>query len=159
MPTVIPQTVILRSATLPCPPEEAFRWFTERERLEAWLAPAATVEPRVGGRYELFWNPEDRAHDSTLGCRVTALVPAQLLAFDWRGATAHEPFMDGADPATHVSVSFMPTAEGTVVHLLHSGWRSTPEWIQARLWFERAWEMAFGELIAAVSAVSAGTRG
>lgn len=29
----------------------------------------AAVDPKVGGKYELFWNPEDREKDSTISCK------------------------------------------------------------------------------------------
>ena len=66
------------------PPSEAFTWFTVNERLESWLTEVAEVEPKIGGKYELFWDPNDRENNSTIGCRVTALTPNQLLAFDWK---------------------------------------------------------------------------
>jgi hypothetical protein len=32
------------------------------------------------------------------------------------------------------------------VHLIHSGWRSTPEWEEARRWQDQAWDQAFERL-------------
>jgi hypothetical protein len=58
--------------------------------------------------------------------------------------------MFDADPLTHVTVSFASCDDGsepcTEVHLVHSGWRSSPEWEEARQWFERAWSNVFEEL-------------
>ena len=132
-------------ATLPCGPAEAFRLFTTGPGLESWLAPRAEVEPRVGGRYELYWNPADPSDNHTRGCVITALVQDELVAFDWRGPAALAAGMND-DPLTHVVVSFVPIATGTRVHLLHSGWRGSPEGQAARAWFEQAWAMAFEAL-------------
>lgn len=131
-------------------PQEAYRWFADSERVAAWLAAEADIEPRVGGKFELFWDPGDRAHNGTMGCKVTAAVPGQLLAFEWKGPREFEAFMNAADPLTHVVVAFTPSlrGEGTDVHLVHTGWRGTPEWEEARHWFERAWSMALRELVA-----------
>ena len=138
--------VISISATLAVDPPRAFEYFTRVELLQAWLAPVASIEPRTGGQYELFWEPSDRENNSTIGCRVTALSPNQLLAFQWRSPKQFKAFANGADPLTHVVVAFAQEGSRTRVHLIHSGWRSTPEWEEARAWQERAWAGALAKL-------------
>jgi uncharacterized protein YndB with AHSA1/START domain len=129
---------------------KAFEMFTLDDALQSWLAPLAEVSPVVGGKYELFWEPGEREHNSTLGCRITALEEGRFLSFEWRGPRQFEQFMNDADPLTHVLVFFIPGGEGaevwTDVYLIHSGWRSSEEWEQARQWFEQAWSAAFAEL-------------
>lgn len=134
------------TADLPLAPEAAWSLFATRSGLESWLAPAAEVELRVGGRYALFWQPEQRENNSTIGCAITALAPGELIAFQWRSPVMFKPFANGANPLTHVVVSFVRTEAGTRVHLIHSGWRSATEWEEARVWQERAWRGAFAEL-------------
>ena len=140
---------------LNCDAKRAFEMFTVNELLTTWLSVEAEVEPRAGGKYELFWDPTDREHDSTIGCRMTVCVPHKLLAFEWKGARQFKHFMNAADPLTHVTVAFIPTVERghefTDVHLVHSGWRSGTEWGEAYSWFERAWQMAFTELSAQIN--------
>jgi uncharacterized protein YndB with AHSA1/START domain len=139
--------IIYRTATLPCDAARAFEMFTSNEMLEKWLAVKADVEPRAGGKYELFWNPEEPEFDSTIGCRVTAFAPGRLLAFEWKGPKQYSDFMNETDPLTHVTVAFVPAEDGgTEVHLVHTGWRDTPAWEEAREWFVRNWEGAFGAL-------------
>jgi uncharacterized protein YndB with AHSA1/START domain len=139
--------IIHVSAELNCSPNEAFEMFTVPEKLASWLAEEANVEPKLGGSYELFWNPEDRQYDSTIGCKITALVPDKLLSFEWKGPKQYHDFMNNADPLTHVTVSFIPTGKGTTeVHLVNSGYRSSTEWEEARQWFVNMWGFAFGEL-------------
>lgn len=109
------------------------------------------MEPVVGGKYEIFWNPEDRENDSTLGCKITAIEPGKFLSFEWRGPREFKHFMNNADPLTHVVVFFVPCetsskAGCTEVHVVHSGWRSSAEWEEARLWFERAWAASLATL-------------
>ena len=127
---------------LPCSPAMAFALFTEEKRLEDWLTAKAHVEPRVGGLFELFWAPDDRENDSTIGCRFTAFEPGKLVAFDWRSPRQFKPFANAVDPLTHVTVFLKPHGEGTEVHLVHSGWRTAPEWQEACAWQRRAWTMA-----------------
>lgn len=124
----------------------AFSWFTQNQLLETWLTTQAQVEAAVGGKYELFWNPADREHDSTIGCRVVALTRDRLISFEWKGARQFERFMNSQRPLTNVTVSFFPQADGTEVHLLHSGWRAGPEWDEARTWFDGVWRAALSKL-------------
>jgi uncharacterized protein YndB with AHSA1/START domain len=138
--------IIHRTANLQCDAHQAFELFTENRLLEAWLTNTATVEPRAGGKYELFWEPDDRENNSTIGCHVTAIHPDQFLSFEWRSPKQYKHFANNADPLTHIVVFFIPDDAFTHVHLLHSGWRSTPEWEEARQWQDQAWSRAFQEL-------------
>lgn len=142
--------VLHQSVRLNCDENQAFEQFTRNENLEAWLTNKADVDPKVAGKYELFWRPEDPENDSTIGCRVTAIEPGRLLSFDWKGPQKFKSFMNEADPLTHVTISFIPRGSfempETEVHLIHSGWRNSPEWEEAKNYFDRAWAIAFGEL-------------
>ena len=138
--------IVYRSVRLRCKAHRAFKMFTVNHLLETWLVNVAEVEPAVGGKYELFWEPEDRENNSTIGCRVTAIEPAKLLSFEWRSPKQYKNFANNADPLTHTVVFFIPDGESTDVHLIHSGWRSTAEWEEARQWQDRAWSVAFKAL-------------
>lgn len=143
--------ILHHSVRLRCDSEQAFEMFTMNERLQSWLTVVADVEPVVGGKYELFWNPEERENDSTLGCKITAIERGKFLSFEWRGPKKYKHFMNEADPLTHVVVFFVSCVRDdatpcTEVHLIHSGWRSSSEWEEARLWFKKAWDSAFIEL-------------
>ncbi len=145
--------IIHCAARLRCSRERAFEMFTVKERLESWLTSAAEVEPAVGGKYELFWEPDDRENNSTIGCRLTAFEPNEFLAFEWRSPKQYKHFANGADPLTHAVVFFLSDDdETTKVHLIHSGWRSSPQWEEARRWQEMAWKSAFAELEKQVNA-------
>ncbi|MEC9407508.1 MAG: SRPBCC domain-containing protein [Pseudomonadota bacterium] len=133
-------------AELAAPVREVFDHFTRPELLCKWLCATAHVDREIGGRYELFWVPDDPENNSTIGCRVTAWAPGELLAFHWRSPAQFKAFANVADPLTHVVVSFAPTARGCRVHLVHSGWRRTPDWEEARQWQARAWSVAFEQL-------------
>ena len=142
--------IISQSVRLHCNTHRAFQMFTINEYLQTWLTTLAVVEPEVGGKYELFWNPADPMHNSTAGCKITAIVPDKFLAFEWKGPTEFKHVMNDVDPLTHVTVFFIPADElltaGTDVYLVHTGWRNTPECEAARQWFVRVWEKAFEEL-------------
>lgn len=138
--------IIQLSVRLQCSAGRAFKMFTDNQLLQSWLTSLAEVEPKSGGKYELFWEPTDRENNSTIGCRVTGFEPDKFLSFEWRGPKQYKHFANDADPLTHVVVFFAPDSSGTDVYLIHSGWRSSAEWEQARQWQETAWSMALKEL-------------
>jgi uncharacterized protein YndB with AHSA1/START domain len=146
--------IIYCSTSLRCLPSEAFAYFTENQLLETWLTNSAEVQPVPGGKYELFWNIADRENDSTIGCRITAIRPPSLLAFEWKSPKQFKSFANSADPLTHVAVIFSPESSGTTVHLVHSGWRAAQEWIEAADWQEKAWKIAFTALEGRINGVS-----
>ncbi len=126
--------------------------FTFNEHLQSWLAEVADVEPEVGGKFELFWNPDDKENDSTIGCKILAFKPSKCIAFEWKGPVQYKHFMNTARPLTHVVIYFIPIPSDTSgqvfteVHLIHTGWHDSDEWEEARLWFEDAWAKAFEKL-------------
>lgn len=138
--------IIYHSATIECKLIEAFEFFTSNKHLEKWLTKVADVEPKVGGKYELFWNPEDKQNDSTIGCKILAIVDGKLLCFEWKGPKQFKRFVNTVRPLTNVTVFFISDSKGTEIHLLHTGWRDSPEWEEARQWFDKAWKMALEEL-------------
>lgn len=142
--------IIMQTARLHCTVQRAFEMFTSNAALQSWLTTLADVEPTVGGKYELFWDSTDKEKNSTLGCKITALEPDKLLAFEWKGPPVFKHFMNNADPLTHVVVFFTPCDEVltpcTDIYLIHSGWGSSHEWEVARQYFVRAWASAFEEL-------------
>lgn len=138
--------IIYHSIVLGCSPRKAFEFFIVNKHLQQWLTKVADVEAKVGGKYELFWNPEDRENDSTIGCKVLAIAEDRFLCFEWKGPKQFKHLMNDVRPLTNVVAFFIPTTEGTEVHLLHTGWRVTAEWEEARQWFDKAWDMALSEL-------------
>lgn len=151
--------ILYHSVTLNCDTQRAFEMFTVNEHLQKWLTGIADVEPRIGGKYELFWNPKDRENDSTKDCKITAIEPGKFLAFEWKGPKQYKHFMNSADPLTHVVAFFMPGEDGTEVHLMHSGWGSSSEWEEARAWFKQAWASAFERLREYVHGLPSTTKG
>ncbi|MHA1985026.1 MAG: SRPBCC family protein [Promethearchaeota archaeon] len=142
------ETIIQLKEEVNCDLNTAFDMFTQNNLLESWLTVKAEVEPRVGGKYELFWQPENRENNSTIGCKVTG-IDQNFLSFDWKGPTEFQSFMNIANPLTHVIVFFSHKGINpniTLINLFHTGWKSDPEWKQARDYFEKAWSNALGEL-------------
>jgi uncharacterized protein YndB with AHSA1/START domain len=138
--------IIHLSTTLECDSAKAFELFTKNEYLEKWLTEKAEVIPEAGGKYELFWRPEDRESDSTIGCKILIFHPPDLISFEWKGPKQFKHFMNDVRPLTNVTVSFFSKEKETEVHLLHMGWKDTEEWEKAWQWFQTAWKNAFERL-------------
>lgn len=138
--------IIVQTAHLKTSPENSFRMFTENELLESWLTEKAVVEPKQGGKYELFWEPDDPENNSTAGCRVLAVARPDFINFEWKGPKQYKYFMNEVQPLTNVTVVFTPRVEGTKVTLIHTGWRASAEWEEARQYFINAWGGAFKKL-------------
>jgi uncharacterized protein YndB with AHSA1/START domain len=144
--------ILHHSVLLECDTKTVFKYFTDNELLASWLVlpyqgSHAEIEPKIDGKYEIFWDPKSKENNSTLGCKITAIKRNKLLSFDWKGPVQFKHFMNSSDPLTHVTVFFIPihkdNREVTEVHLIHSGWKSSPEWEEAREYFDKAWNSAF----------------
>jgi uncharacterized protein YndB with AHSA1/START domain len=107
------------SFDLACPPEHAFRAWTER--IATWWPADHTVtgegdlvvvlEPRVGGR--VF--ERTRGGDEHDWGRVTIWDPPVRLGYTWHLRA------DRTD-ATDVEIRFVPAGSGTRVEIEHRGW-------------------------------------
>jgi uncharacterized protein YndB with AHSA1/START domain len=86
------QKIIQIEIELNCDISQAFELFTVEEKLESWLPEKAEVEPKVGGKYELFWDPQNREINSTIGCKITSIEKDKFLSFEWKGPKARDYF-------------------------------------------------------------------
>ena len=139
---------VVKTLTLACTPEEAFRYFTADFGM--WW-PAAThsvvayasafkdkpatviLEPRVSGR--IF--ERTRAGEEHLWGSVLAWQPPARVVFSFH------PGRDGKEAQT-VEVTFSAAPEGTRVVLTHSGWEKlSANAQQARDSYHQGWEGVF----------------
>ena len=143
------ENIILIKDEIECDISTAFKMFTVNKLLESWLTEKADVDPKVGGKYELFWDPKNRENNSTIGCKITGIEHERFISFDWKGPVDFKPFMNFADPLTHVIVFFSQSDANpnkTNIRLFHTGWRNKSEWQKARNYFENAWSKALNVL-------------
>ena len=141
--------IIKVNAVVNCSVNTAFNYFIDNNLLSKWLAVTADVELIEGGKYELFWSPEnlDPTNNSTYGCKVLAFERPHYLMFEWRGNADQKMFMNNVRPLTMVTVLFTSLGEKkTKITLLHTGWRQGTEWEAAREHFIKAWAAALNQL-------------
>ncbi|WP_054955856.1 SRPBCC family protein [Paenibacillus dakarensis] len=137
---------ISQSITIESKPELVWRAWTESDRITEWFAPSAEIEPRLNGKFELYFNPANKSTMSTKGCKIVKLEPCNTLAFQWKGPDPFAAAMNHEDHLTVVEVKLQPLENGTQVSLLHTGWGDSEDWLQAREWHVQAWEQMLGSL-------------
>ncbi len=79
--------IITVSAVINCSADTCFNYFTDSILLTRWLTNKAEVELKEGGKYELFWTPQDtdKTNNSTYGCKILSFERHYYLNFEWRG--------------------------------------------------------------------------
>ena len=132
--------------SIAAPVDQVWEAWTKGEHTTAWFAPEARVEARVGGPFELFFEPPDRDHQCTKGCVFTRVEPKRRLGFTWKGPDQFAGLMNDPATLTSVSVTFRDENGTTRVSLEHDGWGTGEEWTQARAWHQAAWQQALGRL-------------
>ncbi len=147
--TGVSDKIITENIILNCPIDSAFNYFTDNDLLTKWLTTKADVEMQVGGKYELFWTPEDPdpTNNSTYGCKVLAVERPFYFSIEWMGNAEQKEFMNSVRPLTNVTFLFTKLdSNQTKVTLIHTGWRQDEKWEAARQYFSKAWSGAFKQL-------------
>jgi uncharacterized protein YndB with AHSA1/START domain len=126
--------------------DSVWKSWTDSDRVAQWFAPAAEVESKIGGKYEVYFNPADKDTMSTKGCKVLKIVKSKLLAFDWKGPDQFAEIMNNPNELTVVEVSFTEQGENLLVLLKHSGWKDSDGWSAAKQWHVHAWDDVFSSL-------------
>jgi len=135
----------IKEIGIAAPIQRVWTAWTSRAETERWLAPRANIAFKEGGVYEFFWD-ENPEKDSTLGCKLLAIKPKQLLRFQWQGKTEFLPmFQDPLGP-TEVEVRFSAGEGKTRVIVEQTEIRSLPDWKAYEEWMASAWEYALGQL-------------
>ena len=119
--------------------------WTTREGVVGFFAPDAKIEPRVGGAFAIYIDPEAPAGlRGADDMRYMALQPKKMLSFDWN-APPHLPQVRAE--RTFVILRFEPVGDKqTRVKLHHTGWGDGGEWDKAYDYFDRAWDGVLGNL-------------
>jgi uncharacterized protein YndB with AHSA1/START domain len=135
------EKTIVVAATL----DQAWDAWTTREGIVSFMAPDARVEARVGGAFQIHFNP--LAEPGSRGAddmRFMALQPKRMLSFDWNAPPS---LPEARAQRTFVVVRFEAVDAGhTRVSLHHSGWGDGGEWDKAYAYFDRSWGNVLGNL-------------
>ncbi|HEX8228342.1 MAG TPA: SRPBCC domain-containing protein [Chloroflexia bacterium] len=104
---------IRHTIEIDAPPEKVFEALIEPKQIERWIASKATVEPHVGGRYELGWG------EGAGAVKIVELEPGRKLSYSWPEPRLSE----DAPPANETIVTWELEGSGgkTRLTLVHSG--------------------------------------
>lgn len=119
---------------LPHSPQKVWRALTEPELLAEWLLPVLDLKLESGASF-MFKTQAYPGWDGTVSCKMLEIEPQKTLSYAWT-----VPFLD-----TVVTFTLTPTASGTRLSLVQSGFKSeqTKELGGARY----GWKMMGGKLV------------
>lgn len=110
---------IERTVELAHRPEVVWHALTTADGLRSWLGDEATIDLRPGGAARVAWTSEDAVGE----IRVERVEEPRVFGFTWR--------VDGMPPEdprrTYVEFTLEPTATGTRLHLVESGFAQLPD--------------------------------
>ncbi len=136
---------IERTLDLPHPPEKVWAALTTAEGLGTWFGNRAEIDLQVGGLVHLSWDSGDKA---TL--TIEHLDPPKVFAYSWRLSGLPE-----SDPRrTYVEFTLEPTAAGTTLTMVESGFAQLPAEAHAHAFTDNTggWKNELGELAAYLDA-------
>jgi uncharacterized protein YndB with AHSA1/START domain len=153
---------IVFEAVVDASPAQVFRLWTTPDKIPNFFAPKAVIEPRLGGKYEMIFDPEtDPLGDDsgTRGARILRYEPNRALSFEWTGFTrtgrnpqgpvAWAEQRDRRPIATWVDVRFDPVPghpRKTRIRLAEHGFQKGGKWEDAVKYFWRNWALILGRL-------------
>ena len=120
--------------------------WTKEDLITEWFPPEANIEVKLGGSFELFFDPKNHNHQSTIGCVFTKVEPKKCINFTWKGPDQFADFMNVSSSLTSVMVTFSEDGDNIVVKLEHKGWGESDRWLEARNWHQNQWEILLHEL-------------
>jgi uncharacterized protein YndB with AHSA1/START domain len=125
--------------------EQAWEAWTTREGIVSFFAPDARIDLRVGGAFQIYFDPgAPPGQKGADDMRIMAVQPRRMLSFDW-SAPASLP--EARQQRTLVIVRFEPMGDKqTRVTLHHVGWGDGGEWDRAYAYFDRAWGAVLASL-------------
>lgn len=139
------ERALTREVEVAAPVEAVWSAWTTREGIVGFMAPDAVVDAKVGGAFQIHFDP--LAPPGARGAddmRFMALQAPHFLSFDWNAPPS---LPEARAQRTFVTVRLRPAAPGrTLVRLHHTGWGAGGEWDQAFAYFDRAWGQVLANL-------------
>ncbi|MDX2177511.1 MAG: SRPBCC domain-containing protein [Candidatus Sumerlaeia bacterium] len=136
---------ITKTAELHCTLDEAWDAWTSSEGMAAWWVEESRIDPRPGGKFELYMGPGEPGQRGSEGCRVLSVLPKRMFSFEWNAPPSFPEWR--AKRKNHVVLEFAESAPGKVsVTLTHLGWQEDEESQKVYAYFDRAWGYVMGLL-------------
>ncbi len=121
---------ILYSTYIKASPERVYKALTEGDEWSQWFTKRATIDARVGGSYEFYWeNFGPTLETFTLTGPVLEAEPNKTFAFNW----------GSGEDITTVRFRLQARGEGTVLHVTEDGYSMSDVDIKACLNCAAGW--------------------
>ena len=113
--------------------------------VSTFFAPAANIELRAGGLYEVLFSTDAPVGlQGSEGCNILAYRPMEMLSFTWN---APPPWPEIRKERTIVVLQFYDFGKpGVRVILTHLGFGEGREWDEVHHYFSEAWPVVLGRL-------------
>lgn len=135
-PSPVSERVVRVEGDVNAPVAEVWRVFTTSGGAEEFFAQKANIELKIGGPYEIQFDPKDE-RSGTRGLKILSYLPEEMISFQWN---APPQFPEVRNGGTWVVVEMRPIGAGrTHVTTTHVGWKNGPEWDQAYAHFQSGW--------------------
>lgn len=124
---------------VPVAVDAAWNAWTTEEGIRSFFAPAARIDARPDGAFEIWFDPsQPEGMKGADGMRFLAVDPMSMIAFTWNAPLR---FPNVRKQRTHVVVRFEALSESsTRVTLRHDGFGRGEEWDAVFAYFEEAWK-------------------
>ena len=127
------------SAQLTASRKEIWEAWTTPQGIKTFLAPDCKIEFRVGGAYEIYFDPQAAPQDrGSIGSVILAIQPMEMFSFSW----CNPPSLPEIRwQYTHVSIQIRDvSSKERQLLLIQDGWGNGSEWEKAYHYFQRAWQ-------------------
>lgn len=121
------------------PRETVFRALTDPDELSRWWTSSADSDPRPGGAFDYrfeFEEQTEQRRDHSYSGAYRDIVENERVVYPWQARLGD----------TTVEVTLRPSAEGTTLLLVHSGWGEGGEWPAAVEMHEQGWSFFLDNL-------------
>ncbi|HXE74927.1 MAG TPA: SRPBCC domain-containing protein [Candidatus Xenobia bacterium] len=141
------QRSLRKQVTVAAPLAEVWNAWTTTEGVTGFFAPAAKVEARIGGPYEIYFGlSQPEGQRGSEGCKVHSVVPMKLLAFEWNAPPSIPTIRDSGVHTLVVIELEEAGPKQTRVTMTHTGWGVGEDWDKTYAYFDRAWEAVLSNL-------------
>lgn len=137
---------IIKEVTIPVGIDEAWNAWTSKHGLESFFAPECQVEPKLFGKYEIYFTPD--AEPGKRGAennKILAVEPNKMFSFTW---DAPGNLAEVRKQRTSVVLKFKKIGEAkTRIFMCHTGWGDGDAWDKAFDYFSDAWNVVLKRLV------------
>lgn len=125
-------------------PAQVWESWTTPKGVGTFFARACNIDPVVGGKYEIYFQPAAEAGQrGAEGTHILALDPDHMLAFTWNAP----PAMHVRNQFTSVVIRLEPVDEThTRVTLTNTGYGAQDDWNESLNYFRKAWPFVLDQL-------------